>query len=260
MKKLLFFSTVILACLVSCQKTETQADPGMASADAVTTYNVGIPYSGTYEHGSAYITSPSWAFSFTPITEGVAKPGQQIDIHANPNSGYVVDYWWHYNYRPDFELAGSTIVKNNAGEGGKPILKVKKEKVHQGEQSFTHIMAAEEAWFEPVFQSALVMGKVEVGISPDDRGLIEAGLRYNGNSYTSLALPAGKQVIVYAVPVLEGINFFGQWKKRTIRRTLVKTDTLNTIEYTDSDTIYYTTVAGEEVRFEPIRPIIVPVD
>lgn len=77
MKKLLL-STFILACLVSCQKTEMQSDSGIVAPNAG-----GIATIRHFTCGEGTVTQ-------TPAT---AQMGQPITLTATPGNNYVFDHW-----------------------------------------------------------------------------------------------------------------------------------------------------------------------
>ncbi len=135
MKKLLFFSTFILACLVSCQKTEIQSNglPDAASADAIDGYIVGIGFRNQVSprNGDANVTYngvTSTDFVIVPFFNG----NYNVTVSAIPNSGYIVDYWLQFDAQPNISSTGT--------------------RVNDKKSSFIYHAGSKGAWFEPVFK------------------------------------------------------------------------------------------------------------
>lgn len=145
MKKILFLFPLISLFCFSCQKTEVQADPGIASPDAVEGHLVGIGfYGGSHPLGDATIKYGSTS-SNTTLT---VPTNAQVQVSALPVSGYVLDYWWKYDVQPPYD-------------GAAPL--PSRTKVYSGRETFTATITR-ETWFEPVFKP---MPPIQVTVTID---------------------------------------------------------------------------------------------
>lgn len=153
MKKALFIVPLISLFCFSCQKSEVQSDPGIASADAVEGHLVGIGfYGGNHPLGDATI---KYGSATSNTTLAIPTNGQ-VQVTAVPVSGYLLDYWWQYDVQPPYD-------------GSAPL--PARTKVYVGRESFTATINR-ETWFEPVFKP---MPPIQLTISAepsDGRGEI----------------------------------------------------------------------------------------
>ncbi len=102
MKKLLFFSTFILACMVSCQKSDTLSEtPDVTAKNAIN--NIPYNYLSMDTNGGGTVSASSDNFYV----------GIPVTLTATPSSDYEFDHWTVNHQISSFDQAVTVIPEAN---------------------------------------------------------------------------------------------------------------------------------------------------